>query len=299
MIFSRHLVENGVAIFLLHGVEDGVRTEVRNYTRKHIPRAYFISFMKDLTEHGTAVSMDDIVADRRGQNSLPPNAFAITFDDGFENNLSVAAPILADMAVPATFYLTTSFIDSNRMSWTDRIEFVIEQVPVGHLTLPWGDSRFFDVEGRKAVLEDIRENVKKNPILNPEEIASSVQDQLGFAETWSSDHPLDKKLTWAQVRELASGPGFAVGGHSHNHPILAYLDDSALEAEIDLSLSLLRDHGGLKVDHYSYPEGLSHCYDDRVIALLMEREVVCSPTAIEGVNLPEIDLFNLFRIMVV
>jgi peptidoglycan/xylan/chitin deacetylase (PgdA/CDA1 family) len=232
--YSRHLIENGVAIFLLHGVEDGVQTEVRNYTRKHIPRADFIAFVKDLTEHGVAVSIDDIVANRHDEAPLPPYAFAITFDDGFENNLTVAAQILDDMAIPATFYLTTDFIDRNRMSWIDRIEFVVEQATSGHLSLPWGERHFSDVEGRKAALDDIRKNVKNNPALDPEEIASSVQDQLGFAETWSSEHPLDKKLTWAQVKQLASGPGFTIGGHSHSHSILAFLDDNALETEIDL-----------------------------------------------------------------
>jgi hypothetical protein len=69
-------------------------------------------------------------------------------------------------------------------------------------------------------------------------------------------------------------------------------------AEIDTSLALLRKKGGLKVHHYSYPEGLSHCYGEREIAVLKNRGIVCSPTAIEGINLAGVDLFNLFRIMV-
>lgn len=281
--YSTRLIKNGVAIFLLHGVEDGVQTKVRNYTRKHIPRADFITLLKDLSKHGTAVSMDDIVADRRCEKPLPPYAFAITFDDGFENNLLVAAPILADMEIPAMFYVTTDFIDRNRMSWIDRVEFVIEQVPTGRLSLPWGERDFSDVDGRKAVLDDIRSHVKNDSALDPDETASSVQNQLGFAETWSSDHPLDKKLTWAQVRELASNPGFLVGGHSHNHPILSFLDDTTLKSEIDLSLGFLREKGGLKVNHYSYPEGLAHCYDERIITQLKAGGIVCCPTAMDGV----------------
>ena len=40
---------------------------------------------------------------------FPPNSFAITFDDGFENNLSVAAPLLSDLKIPLTIYITTNF----------------------------------------------------------------------------------------------------------------------------------------------------------------------------------------------
>ncbi len=299
MSYSCHLDPETVTIFLLHGVEDGVETQVRNYTRKHLPRDYFAGFLRDLTRHGTPVSMDAIVAAHQGGTALPPKAFAITFDDGFENNLSVAAPILDEMGVPATFYVTSDFIDRNRMSWMDRIEFAVEQKPTGRLALPWGERRFASVEDRKALLDDIRLNVKSTADLDPEAVASDIQVQLGFDETWSSDHPLDRKLTWAELRRLAEPELFTIGGHSHTHPILAFLDDAALAFEIDRSLALLRDRAGLVVQHYSYPEGLAHCYDDRVIALLKDRGIVCSPSAIEGRNTPDIDLFNLRRIMVV
>ena len=96
MNYANRLVENGVTIFLFHGVEDGVCTEVRNYTRKHIPKTDFCTYLEELKVCGTPVSMDDVVADRRGERPLPPYAFTITFDDGFENNLSVAAPVLAE-----------------------------------------------------------------------------------------------------------------------------------------------------------------------------------------------------------
>ncbi len=298
MTYSNRLQENGVAIFLLHGVEDGIRTDVRNYTRKHIPRTDFIDILKDLNSHGTAVSMDDIVADRNGEKSLPPYSFAITFDDGFENNLSVAAPILDEMAIPSTFYVTSDFIDRNRMSWIDRIEYVIEQTPTGQLTLPWTNIRFSTADERKALLDDIRHHVKSTPSLIPDDVATSVQNQLDFPETWASDHPLDKKLTWHQVQELESGHGFSIGGHSHTHGILSFLNDADLRKEIDISLALLHEKAGLNVHHYSYPEGLAHCYDERVIALLKMKGIVCSPSAIDGVNGSNVDLFNLRRIMV-
>ena len=57
---------------------------------------------------------------------MPRNAYAITFDDGFENNYSLAAPILDDFNLPATFYFSTDFIENNSMSWIDKIEYCVE-----------------------------------------------------------------------------------------------------------------------------------------------------------------------------
>jgi peptidoglycan/xylan/chitin deacetylase (PgdA/CDA1 family) len=113
-------------------------------------------------------------------------------------------------------------------------------------------------------------------------------------------HPeLDRKLTWAEVRELAGGDGFTVGGHSHTHRILSHLDRATLEYEVDTSLSMLADALGEPVRHYSYPEGLAHCYSDEVIDVLRERGIVCSPTAEPGINHVGADLFRLRRISVV
>ena len=69
------------------------------------------------------------------QIPFPDNAFALTFDDGFENNYTVAAPIMKDLDLQATFYVTTGFIEHNTMSWTDRVEYCLEAVPRGRLNL--------------------------------------------------------------------------------------------------------------------------------------------------------------------
>src|SRR5262249_38259299 len=58
--------------------------------------------------------------ERLASNSLPPRAVAITFDDGYTNNLEVAAPILAARGLRATFFITTGFIEGGQM-WNDLI----------------------------------------------------------------------------------------------------------------------------------------------------------------------------------
>lgn len=50
------------------------------------------------------------------------NLISITFDDGYENNYSVAWPILRRYGIPAPFYLAINFIEKSRLYWVDQVE---------------------------------------------------------------------------------------------------------------------------------------------------------------------------------
>jgi peptidoglycan/xylan/chitin deacetylase (PgdA/CDA1 family) len=297
---AERLTDNGsLTIFLFHGVVNETHHQVRNYTRKHLPAGEFRAILEALGRRGKPLSMDEVVAVCASGRPFPSGAFAITFDDGFENNVSVARPILDALGIPATVYVTSRFVDENGMSWIDRIEYAIENVACGRLSLPWAAApvEFDTRESKIAVLDDIRRSVKSDPHIDIEALVSDVFRQLDLDEIQSSDDPLDRKMSWTQVGEWIA-PGFHVGGHSHSHAILSFLSAHQLAWELDTSLDLLRTRGGVVTSHYSYPEGLAHCYSDEVIAALKARGIVCSPTAIDGINGPGSDPFQLRRVMV-
>ncbi len=52
------------------------------------------------------------LAAHRAGVAIPTNAFVVTFDDGYENNLTAALPVLQELGVPATIFLATAFLDS-------------------------------------------------------------------------------------------------------------------------------------------------------------------------------------------
>jgi peptidoglycan/xylan/chitin deacetylase (PgdA/CDA1 family) len=298
MSYEQRLQDGRLAIYLFHGVTRPHGCRVRNYTRKHLDADEFADVIRRLKAHGNAVSMEQVRRHYEQGEPLPDRAFAITFDDGFQNNLTVAAPLLSEERVPAMFYVTTGFVESNRMGWIDRIEFAVETRSKGALRLPWGERAFDGDDARRQLLSEIRVKVKGDRNMDADALASDIQQQLGLQVTFESDHPLDRKLTWKEVQQLASDPMFMVSGHSHTHRILEYLDDGELAGELDTSLRLLREKGGIVSDHYSYPEGLSFCYSDRVIAALRARGIRCCPSAEDGLNGPGMDLFRLKRIMV-
>jgi len=295
---TAYLGEKTVAIFLFHGVIHSRRHAIRNYTDKHVLLDRFCSVLRGLKSQGHAISMSEIVAALSNGSVLPPRAFAVTFDDGFENNYTVAAPVLSELKIPAMFYVTTGFIESNGSSWIDMIEYAFERMQTIRLNLPFSPHAVScsDRGDKTVLLDHIRASVKGMPALDPYAVARSVWEQLGIS-TMEPDPELDQKMSWKQVAELSRDPLFTVGGHGHTHRILEYLDEAELEHEIGLSCQILQQHVGL-VEHYSYPEGLAYCYSNRVICQLKQQGIVCAPSAEQGTNCVGDDLFHLKRIMV-
>jgi len=296
----QRLSEKSLAIFLFHGVIEKHVYKVRNYQRKHIDKDKFYKTIKEIRNNGYPLSFNALIDYHNKKITFPPNAFAISFDDGFENNYSIAAPILDDLKIPAIVYITSDFVDRNQMSWVDKLEYCFEYTKKGKINLPWIQEplTFNNTEDKILILNCIRDQVKQNPSINHDELVSLTFSQCGIPLIEQTDNPLDLKMSWAQVSELSSNENFIIGGHSHTHKILSFLNKNELEEEIKTSLKLINENIGKKTIHYSYPEGLKNHYSNEVINVLKKYGIACCPSAEDGVNYVEDDLFHLKRIFV-
>ncbi len=149
-------------------------------------------------------------------------------------------------------------------------------------------------------MDDVRRIVKGDRNIIPSDIVESIYRQCDQPVIAASDDPLDRKMTWEQVAELASNELFTVGGHTHTHAILGYEDSEAMKGEVDTPINMLLEKAGFpEVRHFSYPEGFDGSYTEETIQFLKARGVVCSPSAIEDVNRFDADPFHLRRIFIV
>lgn len=297
--YGSYLDDNKLAIFLFHGIINKNTKSIRNYNNKHIFKERFINIIESLVRNGNPVSMSEVIEYCNGKY-LPKKSFAITFDDGFKNNLDNGLPILEKYNVPATIYTTTNFIEMNQMSWIDRIEWAFEKKDTFSLNLPWNNFsvKVSSYKIKKEVLEQIRDMVKKNKEYNPNILADDIQLQLNLPLINSNSSELDQKLSWDDLRLLISNPKITIGGHTHTHKILSYLNKKDLEFEISNSVNLLKKNLKMPCIHFSYPEGLEYCYNKNVILCLKKNGIQCCPTALHGLNQLHSDPFQLKRITV-
>jgi peptidoglycan/xylan/chitin deacetylase (PgdA/CDA1 family) len=290
-----------LTILLYHGVTAGVCTGVQNYSGKHIRKDHFESQMSFLRDRNLTVSMDEVVDRYERGGFFDSDRVAVTFDDGFRNNATVAAPIMERYCIPATFYVSTGLMGSSGMFWVDQIEDMINRCAKASIDVALPDAKqcfplSTDREKVRAI-DEIKAFCKRSADATKNQVIASLRQETGVA-AMATASPNYETMSWEEIRSLDAHPLFTIGGHSVDHRILSRLPEADMRREIDDSLQTLERHLGHEIVHYAYPEGQSDHYNDAVIAHLRRKGIRCCPSAISGVNGPRESLFHLRRIMV-
>ena len=131
-------------IFCYHRLVDKVR-----YPGTEITPAAFEAQMKELKDKGvTVISMQDLLAWKRGEKNIPPRCAVITFDDGWKSQYEVAWPILKKFGYPVTMFIYTEGVRGGSLGGGEAITW--EQL---------ADMRDngADIEAHTATHQDLRE----------------------------------------------------------------------------------------------------------------------------------------------
>lgn len=188
--------------------------------------------------------------DRLQNGGLPPRAACITFDDGYADNLIVAAPILQRYRAPATVFVAPGYLDGGIMF----NDIVIDLVR--HAASPLLDLEDFGL-GRHSV-QNIDEKLNAiGKILSALKYQSFEQRCHLARELLAlhADHARpDLMLSSTQLLALQSDL-IEIGAHTINHPILAKLPSAQARQEIIDSKQQLEARLGRQVDLFAYPNG--------------------------------------------
>lgn len=197
------------------------------------------------------------------QRRLPPAAAAVTFDDGYRDNLEVAAPLLQRHGVPATFFITTDFLDGGLM-WNDRVIEGVRSATAPALVLPaLGVERLplGDAGQRRAAVVQLLDRLKYLPYGERRQAVDAVVQACRPAEVPAL------MMDRTQVRRLHA-LGFDIGAHTCSHPILTQLPDDEAEREIRAGREVLQATLDTEVPLFAYPNGREGLdFDERHVAM--------------------------------
>jgi len=252
---ARFRNRNLVPVLIYHGVTNGDRDDVLDIERVHMAAAGFRRHLEFIARHYTVVPLRRLADALRGGPALPPYSLALTFDDGYENNYTVAYPLLKEFRMPATFYLTTDFVAARQPLWVDRLKCVFRAAQVPSWTDPAGREFPLNVlEERAAAYRHANRTMKELPGDERDQALERLEDEL-LESTQIKLPEIFKPLLPTQIREMASSGLIEFGSHSCRHPLLPLIGPDQVARELKESRRIVSELSGAETTSFSYPNG--------------------------------------------
>ena len=217
-----------------------------------VDAAQFDAICGWLKDWFNVLPLDQAIA-RLKAGSLPSRAMAITFDDGYADNASVAMPILQSHGLTATFFVAAGFLDGGRM-WNDSLIESVRLTPLDAIDmrgLGLGEQVSLSTRDWSDKRQAIDALIAHAKYLAP---AARTEFVAAVAQRSRSELPHHLMMSSDEVRSLRRG-GMGVGAHTMSHPILARIDDETARAEMSQSKRQLEELLAEDVTLFAYPNG--------------------------------------------
>ena len=202
-------------------------------------------------------------ADQLYENIRSTGLCHITFDDGHRSFFENAYPVLYELQIPATLFVSPKVIEEETNYWFQTV--------------------------RKLNNNDFHQYVCKkvsyrfsNPItdFSVYSILKSIPVKiiLELIENYESENRIKEEpymnITKEQLIELNNSGLVEIGSHTNNHPILANESDNMLEWEIKDSIERLEKLIGKDIGYFAYPNGQPVLdFGDRELKILKETTI--------------------------
>lgn len=203
----------------------------------------------------TVIGVEELCSFAAG-GSLPPNAVAITFDDGYLDNRLLALPILQKHGLKAIFFIATAFIQERRLYWWDRAAYLIKRSERDAITLDYPGPFTLELEPRQQAIFKLLRFVKSCRALDMERFLAGLAVATGVPWSRELERAFADQLlmTWDDVRELTRA-GMDVESHTRTHRILQTLGPTELADELEGSRRDLQRELGRAPCALAYPIG--------------------------------------------
>ncbi|GJQ27208.1 MAG: hypothetical protein HBSAPP02_22400 [Phycisphaerae bacterium] len=242
------------------------------------------------------VPLDELVRGVR-DGVVPDRAVAITFDDGYADNLTHAAPLLQKHDAPATVFVTARGERVRHEFWWDDLErLFLHDAP-----LPTALSLRVDGHEHTWSLPDINQSPRVDPAWNvlcdrpprPREAIylflskllrplcevrrrAALDSLAAWAHLPVTGRPSHTTLTDAQLKQLAASGLIEIGAHTVTHPVLANRSRDEQRFELEESRRRLEAIIGRPVTTFAYPFGCREDFNEVTVALSREAGYACA-----------------------
>lgn len=267
----------------------------------HVTPKNFQEQMEVLRQYAKPIGLREL-AQAHQDGEIPERAVAVTFDDGYADNLYNAKPILERYDIPATFFIATGHLGKERKFWWDELQHLLLQpgklpekltINTDGTSLTWelGAAANYspdDYKHDKGKLvwkskpgtrfhfyHSVWQQIQCLPIKAQLEAMNQIQAWVGEQPATSPD---DRSLTPQEVCTLELGGLANIGAHTVTHPSLNEHSADFQLKEIQESKAYLEKLLNHSVTTFAYPYGN---YTSETARLVQQAGFECACSTVE------------------
>jgi peptidoglycan/xylan/chitin deacetylase (PgdA/CDA1 family) len=200
-------------------------------------------------------------------------AVAITFDDGYADNVLEALPILEEAGVPATFFISTGHLGAGHEFWWHQLEAILLRVadfPARFALKDASHGRIWDT----ATLAQRRQLYASLNLLMQKLDPARRQDWLRQLRIWAgpakAEESAHRTMSREELKRLSASRWTTIGAHTVNHAALSALTEEQQRHEIFSSKQELENMTGAQITTFSYPFGRKMDFNRTSVRLCRE-----------------------------
>ena len=246
-------------------------------------REVFREQVAHIKRHYQPMTLRDLSYALFEEGRVPKHAIVLTIDDGYRDFYDIAYPILQEYEVPATFFVTTGFINGDLWLWHDHIEWLLDQVEMIERPFSVGEVTFeegtLSAERKRSYWRQLSSFLLRIYDCDKHRHIAELGEILGVALPAKAPDAY-QACSWGQLREMEANC-IEIGGHTVTHPSLGKVSTERARLEIHDSMSSLTDNLGFMPRSFCYPNGQSGDYSIECMSFAEDAGYVSATVAFQ------------------
>ena len=201
------------------------------------------------------VTLADVISHFRDGAPLPEYPIFLSFDDGLRETADVIAPILKDLSIPATFFLTARALDNRYLFYGHRRSYLLTLVQTVEMQQFMRQSvgALLGLSEPEPTLQTICQAFRRLSVHESDDCARLDECAEALAVNWQEVLDAEEPFLSAEQAKALLFDGFSLGAHGTDHTKFAHLNETDRRRDLRRSLDFMAETFGLDDIAFAFP----------------------------------------------